>query len=416
MENKRNFKMSFGVSLAMIAMGAYFPIIDIAVPIVVRVLGYSELVKGVILMIVNGLPIFFYPLFAKLSDNCRSKLGRRTPFIYAGTAVMAACLIGAAFSARAANIWLFAALVTLSSVAVAVYRPAAQSLMPDVVTPSFRSAGNSISNVVMAVGNFASIGLVIIFGNDYFWVFVIVAVLIAISTVVYRIFINEPKLTADNPFTAENFTADDVTSPKGIAYVKTLDKSELTNLLLIFGSIFLCNFGYTALSATIQNYSVSVWGMSDNLAAVNTICMGVGGAFYVIFAPWLSNKKGNRFAMAVTMLTVIVGLTAVMFIKSYTPWIFVLTAIYGGAWTGYNIVALPAVLNFSNIRNNGMFSSAYTIFCNLPKAITVFTSSIMINSLGYASLFPYVIISVTAGVILVIAALFQRKKEVSYKI
>ena len=46
METKQKIKLSIGVSLAMIAMGAYFPIIDIAVPIAVRMLGYSELVKA----------------------------------------------------------------------------------------------------------------------------------------------------------------------------------------------------------------------------------------------------------------------------------------------------------------------------------------------------------------------------------
>lgn len=87
----------------MIAMGAYFPIIDIAVPIAVRMLGYSELVKGVILMIANGLPLIFYPIFARLSDNSRSRIGRRTPFIYAGVALCAASLIGAVFQPKAAK-------------------------------------------------------------------------------------------------------------------------------------------------------------------------------------------------------------------------------------------------------------------------------------------------------------------------
>lgn len=221
----------------MIAMGAYFPIIDIAVPIAVRMLGYSELVKGVILMIANGLPLIFYPIFARLSDNSRSRIGRRTPFIYAGVALCAASLIGAVFSAESGKIWLFGALVTVSSVGIAIYRPAAQSLMPDVIQPNFRSSANSVANVVMGVGNFSALGLVILFGNDYFWIYIITAVIMVVSVIVYRIFINEPKMVATTAFNTENFVADDETSVRGKQYLKTLDKSEKINLLLILACI-----------------------------------------------------------------------------------------------------------------------------------------------------------------------------------
>ncbi len=415
METRQKIKLSVGVSLAMIAMGAYFPIIDIAVPIVVRMLGYSELVKGIILMVVNGLPLVFYPLFARLSDNSRCRLGRRTPYIYAGIALCTAALIGAAFSATRGKIWLFGGLVTLSSIGIAVYRPAAQSLMPDVIQPSFRSTANSVANVVMGVGNFASIGLVILFGNDYFWIYVIAAIIMAVSVAVYRFFINEPKMVAANAFNSENFFVDGDT-PKGKAYLRTLDKSEKINLALILACIFACNFGYTALSATIQNYAVSVWAMTDNLAAVLTISMGVGGAVMILITPFLSHKIGNRITIAISIVIIFAGMLAVNFIKSYTPWIFILCAVYGGGWTALNIVALPSILNFSDIRNNGMFTSIYTITCNLPKAITVLTSSIMINSLGYVSLFPYVLTCIALGGVLITSAILQRREEVTYKI
>lgn len=288
--------------------------------------------------------------------------------------------------------------------------------MPDVIQPNFRSSANSVANVVMGVGNFSALGLVILFGNDYFWIYIITAVIMVVSVIVYRIFINEPKMVATTAFNTENFVADDETFVRGKQYLKTLDKSEKINLLLILACIFMCNFGYTALSATVQNYAVCVWGMSDNLAAVITICMGVGGGVMILITPFLSHKIRNRLTIAISIIIIIIGLLAVNFIKSYTPWIFVMCAVFGGGWTVMNIVSLPAILNFSDIRNNGMFTSLYTITCNLPKSITVLTSSIMINSLGYVSLFPYTLVCIGAGGILITAAILQRKQEVTYKI
>lgn len=414
--NIKNLKLSFGVSLALLAMGSYFIISDIAVPIVVRVLGYGETVKGLILMIANGLPLIFVPLAAKMSDKCKSKHGRRTPFIFCGLVLCAASLIGAAFAAKYAhNIWLFAALITMSSIAMAVYHPAAHSLMPDVIPPSSRGAANSVANVVIGAGNFGTLALIMIFGDNYFWIYVIISVIILLSFLIFRIVINEPKLVANNEFSKSNFNIDD-NGPTGIKYLKTLDKSEKINLLLILGTIFICNFGYTAMSVTIQNYAVIVWKMTDNLAALLTISMGVGGVIAILLTPYIANKLSNRLSMLISAIFMLAGFLMVFKIDCYTPWLFFMFAVFGGGWSGFCIAALPTVLNFSDIRNNGMFTSMLMVTGGLPKAVTVMTSSIMVQSLGYQSLFPYVMICIGIGIFLLITALLQRPKEVSYKI
>lgn len=411
----KKFKLSFGVALSMLAIGIYWIITDSTVQIVVRSMGYSELVKGIILCIINGLPLLFMPIFAKLSDKSRSKLGRRTPFIIIGSIVCAGSLIGAVFFARGGQIYGYAAFMILSNIAVAMSRPAATSLMPDVIPPRYRSMANSVSNVMSGASSMLILISIIIFGDKYFWIYIIASTLILVSTVIFRLFINEPKLVVENEFSAENF---DVLSdgPTGIKYLKTLDKSEFTNLMLLLCTIFMLNFGFSALSVTTQNYAVAVWGMTDSIAAILSITQGAGGIFALFAAPLLSHKIGNRWTMFIAIAVQVVGLFCAYFITSFTLWIFLLFAVIGFGWTSFCVVSLPAVFNFSDIRNNGMFSSMYLVIGSLPKAITVLTSSAMIYSLGYRSLFVYILVCIAIGGIFLIASIIQRPHEVTIKI
>ena len=45
----------------------------------------------------NIIALFLLPLFGTLSDKCKSKRGRRTPFIVFGTIVAAVALVGLSF-------------------------------------------------------------------------------------------------------------------------------------------------------------------------------------------------------------------------------------------------------------------------------------------------------------------------------
>lgn len=45
----------------------------------------SQAASGVVMALDNVLAIFLLPLFGAISDKTNTKLGRRTPFIIAGT-------------------------------------------------------------------------------------------------------------------------------------------------------------------------------------------------------------------------------------------------------------------------------------------------------------------------------------------
>ena len=83
---KLNNKRTILVGLAFFSICPFWPMYHGVIP---KTLSYTfrldETFSGVIMAADNVLALFLLPLFGALSDRCRSPLGRRMPFILAGT-------------------------------------------------------------------------------------------------------------------------------------------------------------------------------------------------------------------------------------------------------------------------------------------------------------------------------------------
>lgn len=83
---KLNYKRTLCVGFAFFLITAFWQAYDTIIPkILTDRFGMTQTASGVIMALDNILALFLLPLFGVLSDKCKSKLGRRTPFILAGT-------------------------------------------------------------------------------------------------------------------------------------------------------------------------------------------------------------------------------------------------------------------------------------------------------------------------------------------
>ena len=84
LDNKRTIL----VGLAFLSICSFWQMYDNLVPLILReTFHMDESLTGMIMAADNILALFLLPLFGGLSDRCKmGKLGRRTPFILAGTA------------------------------------------------------------------------------------------------------------------------------------------------------------------------------------------------------------------------------------------------------------------------------------------------------------------------------------------
>ena len=96
---KLNYQRTVLVGFAFFLISAFWQAYDATIPVVLtNKFGMSQTWSGLIMALDNVLALFMLPLFGTLSDKCRTRFGKRTPFIAVGTAVAAAALIALSFA------------------------------------------------------------------------------------------------------------------------------------------------------------------------------------------------------------------------------------------------------------------------------------------------------------------------------
>ena len=83
---KLNSKRTILVGFAFFLICAFWQIYDVTIAMTLTSkFGLSQTASGVVMALDNILALFMLPLFGGISDRCKSKSGRRTPFIRTGT-------------------------------------------------------------------------------------------------------------------------------------------------------------------------------------------------------------------------------------------------------------------------------------------------------------------------------------------
>ena len=95
---KLNTKRTILVGFAFFLICTFWQAYDSIIPLILtNKFGMSQTWSGVIMAIDNILALFMLPLFGSLSDKTKSRHGRRTPYIVAGTIVAVAAFISLSF-------------------------------------------------------------------------------------------------------------------------------------------------------------------------------------------------------------------------------------------------------------------------------------------------------------------------------
>lgn len=95
---KLNYKRTILVGFAFFLISLFWQAYDSTIPLLLtNKFGMSQGLSGIIMAIDNVLALFLLPMFGSFSDKCKSKFGRRTPFIVIGTIVAAVSLVALSF-------------------------------------------------------------------------------------------------------------------------------------------------------------------------------------------------------------------------------------------------------------------------------------------------------------------------------
>ena len=364
---KLNTKRTVLIGFAFLSICAFWQMYDNLIPLILtNTFHMNEELSGAIMAADNVLALFLLPLFGGLSDRCRSRLGRRRPFILVGTLSAVVLMMGLpmladSFHASPApgKLAAFVAVLGLLLIAMGTYRSPAVALMPDVTPKPLRSKANAIINLMGAVGGIVYL-LVTTFlyktKSDhyisYLPLFAIVGGIMLAALAIILLFVNEPKLVAQQQRYEQAHPEDNLTQATENGEV--LPREVKRSLSFLLCSIALWFIGYNGVSTWFSVYAQNTWNMS--LGQANT-CLTIATAGAIVsyipvgsVASRIGRRKTIRFGTLLLSCSFLAAFAYTLVSSAFSPVLYVLFVLVGIAWAAINVNSLPMVVELSLIH------------------------------------------------------------------
>ena len=407
---KLNTKRTVLVGFAFLAICAFWQMYDNLIPLMLtNTFHVDETISGAIMAADNVLALFLLPLFGGLSDKCRSKLGRRRPFILVGT-LMAVCLMvglpllnDSYFAAPAPwKLGAFIGLLGLLLISMATYRSPAVALMPDVTPKPLRSKANAIINLMGAVGGVIYLIITSVLYRtkpgdgehiSYVPLFLIVAGIMLLALFVLLFFVNEPKLCAKQAEYEKAHPEENLVQKNENSKTEELPVEVKRSLSFLLVSIALWFIGYNAITTWFTTYAQNVWNMSLGDASLCLTIATVGAIASYIPVGNIASKVGRKktilFGVALLASTFFAAFLYTLVSNQFNPLLYVLFVLVGVAWASINVNSLPMVVEMCKGSDVGKFTGLYYTFSMSAQTITPIAAGFLLNHISYKTLFPY---------------------------
>ncbi|MBR5246305.1 MAG: MFS transporter [Clostridia bacterium] len=363
---------------------------------------------GVIMTFDNIFGVIFQPTFGKLSDRCRSKLGKRRPFIVYGAPVSALLFAIIPWVALKSTLPVTMFFIILFVFSMSLWRAPAVALMPALTPPHLRSEGNAIINLMGGVGSVLGMvagtvvsaifllvtGIKVTAENEqetsFPYVFLLGAIVMVLGMLVVRVFVKEPSSLED--VAIANQEADEKAAKKAekeARKAEKLSKGERKSLIFMLGGLFFLFCGTNAITTFFALFAAEVLGKSTGEATIMTTLFAVCSAAAAIPAGKMGKKLGRK-------KTILIGLVVFMavfllYVVTGSMTVIWLALILGGAANMFITVnTLPLVLEIGGIDKVGTFTGYYyTATFSAQIASPIVYGVVRMLSGSYLSLFIY---------------------------
>ena len=407
---KLNYGRTVRIGFAFLAICAFWQMYNNVIPLILtNTFHMNESLSGAIMAADNVLALFLLPLFGSLSDKCKSPMGRRKPFILAGTVLSVLLMLlvpvldNRYFSYPSKGLsMVFVCVLGLLLIAMGTYRSPAVALMPDLTPKPFRSRANAVINLMGALGGIIYLILASILYSEartkglthvnYLPLFLIVAAIMVLSLLIVLFTINEPALRLQ----VENYEKDHPeqdAAPAGDDGSRTLPPAVKRSLIFLLISVSLWFISYNAVETWFTTYAQRMWGMSLGSASL-CLTIATGGAILSYIPIGQAAARFGRRRVIIAGVILLASCFFVLFIYtllsgSFHPVLYLLLLLIGLAWAAINVNSLPMVLEMCSGAEIGRFTGLYYTFSMAAQIVTPVAAGTLMNRIGYTSLFIY---------------------------
>ena len=407
---KLNNKRTVLVGLAFLSICAFWQMYDNVVPLILtKTFHLNETFSGAIMAADNVLALFLLPFFGTLSDRTRSRLGKRTPYILAGTAAAVILLnilpvLDNSYYASPSpgKMAAFVILLGLLLIAMGTYRSPAVALMPDVTPKPLRSRANAIINLMGAVGGIIYLAVAaVMYPNskvlgldhvNYQPLFIVVSAIMIISIAVMFATIREPQLTAENQALEAQHPEWNLAEDDGSGN-EVLPQNVRRSLMFLLASIALWFIGYNGITTWFTTYVDQVMG--QGLGGASTCLLIATGGAIISYIPigHIAHRIGRKRTIMIGIVLLAACFLGGFFLTtafhSINAVMFIVFALVGFAWAAINVNSLPMVVEMCRGSDIGKFTGYYYTASMAAQVATPVLAGFLMRNVSYKVLFPY---------------------------
>ena len=417
---KLNNKRTILVGLAFLSICAFWQMYDNVIPLILtKTFHMNETYSGAIMAADNVLALFLLPFFGSLSDRTSTKIGKRMPYILAGSAVAIVLMNilpfldnGYYLTPSTGKLVSFVIILGLLLVAMGTYRSPAVALMPDVTPKPLRSRANAIINLMGALGGIIYLGITAVMYPkskteglehvNYQPLFIIVAGIMLVAIIALKLTTNEPKLTAENKALEEQHPEWNLAQDDGSGN-EILPPQVRKSLGFLLASIALWFIGYNGVTTWFTVYVDNVMGQGIG-GASRCLMVATGGAIlsYIpigSIAAKIGRKKTIRIGCVLLAVCFALGYVLTTTFKEINLIMFMVFALVGFAWAAINVNSLPMVVEMCKGSDIGKFTGYYYTASMAAQVVTPIVAGTLMRNISYKVLFPYAAIFVALSFI-----------------
>ena len=410
---KLNYRNTFLVGLAFMSIIAFWQLYDNVIPLLLtRTFHLSEDITGVIMAADNVLALFLLPLFGKISDKTSTKIGRRMPYILAGTVITAILLnllpiIDNGFYEGKASVFYglvpFVIVLGLMLFTMSVYRSPAVALMPDVTPKPLRSAANAIINLMGAAGGIIYLAFTAVMYPkskteglehvDYRLLFIFMSVFMVVCIGIMALTVNEPKLSAENDRIEKEHPEWDLTEEDKATGTSRLPAPVMRSMIFLLISIALWYIGYNAVTTWFTTYISVIMGEGLGGASTCFLIANVGAIISYIPIGMAASKFGRKKMIYFGTLLLTASF-AVCYIltttaDSVTVPMYITFALVGVAWASISVNSLPMAVEMCKDSDAGKYTGLYYTASMAGQVVTPIFAGFLLKNVSYKILFIY---------------------------
>jgi maltose/moltooligosaccharide transporter len=392
--------LTFLIGFGFFTMGLMDILYDTYVPIFLGKYIQKNVWVGLLMTLDNMLAVFLIPIVSLWSDNTRTKIGRRMPFI----------IILLPLSAIFFSMIPYAAARSLGALLLVIFglnifkqasRGPVVALMPDTIPGEFRSEANGVINTMGALGAIIStVGLARLMDLDIVLPFFgktkdsipfpIAGMFVILATILVFAFVREKN--RGDPAHEEKVPL--IKSLKAIAGEE--DKSALWILLaLLFWFL-----GYQGILPFIGKLCKEVFEVSSNgKAALPASMVAIAQTLFAIPSGYIAHRIGRRTAIrgALLVLVGILTLTAIISSPLAAPlgtglrfnMLLALMFVFGVFWITIVTNSFPMLWQMATFGTIGVYTGLYYTFSQTAAISAPPVTGAIIDVFGYPGIFIF---------------------------